>query len=80
MMERDRERYLEKHAWMFRPYLEAQQANKLLQLESDNKLKNMIEGTDTGKLLFVASDPMSKFIFNPTRAVTSPYRGYRELL
>lgn len=71
MMERDRERYLEKHAWMFKPYLEAQEANKQLQIESDNKLKNMIEGMNTGRLQFVASDPMSKFIFNPSRPVFS---------
>ena len=72
MMEKDRERYLEKLAWMFKPLLEAQENLKQLQSESDNKLKNMIEGTESGRLQFIASDPMSKFMFNPTRPVPSP--------
>lgn len=69
MMERDRERYLEKHSWMFKPYLSAQENNKQLQIESDNKLRNMVEGMNTASLQFVASDPMSKFIFSPSRPV-----------
>lgn len=69
MMEIEKEKYLQKHAWMFKPYMNAIQSNRNLQIESDNKLMNMIEGTKSGSLQFIASDPMSKFIFNPLNPV-----------
>ena len=79
-MERDRERYLQKHFWMFQPHLKAIESNNTLQLESDNKLWNMVQGTQTAALQFVASDPMSKFIFNPITPVGEDDTGHRELL
>ncbi len=68
-MEKDRERYLEKYSWIFQPHLQAVEKNKALQAESDNKLRNMIEGSSAGSLMFATSDPMSKFIFNPLTPV-----------
>jgi hypothetical protein len=73
MMERDRERYLETHSWMFKPFLQAQDTNRQLQIESDNKLKNMIEGPTTAALQFVPSDPLSKFMFNSVATVVSSH-------
>ena len=70
MLEKDRERYLYSHAWMFKPYLQTQAKNNFLQIESDNKLRNMVEGgTSSGALQFVPSDPVSKFMFNSVEMV-----------
>jgi hypothetical protein len=64
MLEKDREKYLLKQQWMFKPHMDALEKNRALQSETDNKLYNMINGTKTAALLFTPSDPMSKFIFN----------------
>lgn len=69
MLEKDKEKYLLKQQWMFKPHMEALEKNRALQSESENKLYNMINGTKTAALLFTPSDPMSKFIFNPSTPV-----------
>lgn len=68
-MEKDRQRYIEKYSWIFQPHMLALEHNKMLQIESDNKLRNMVEGNNTNSLQFVPSDPLSKFIFNPVTPV-----------
>lgn len=64
MLEKDKEKYLLKQQWMFKPHMDTLEKNRALQFESENKLYNMINGTKTAALLFTPSDPMSKFIFN----------------
>ena len=64
-MRKDKQKYLENNSWMFRPCIQTLSNNQQLQLESDNKLHNMIEGkTNTGNLQFAPSEAMNPFMMN----------------
>lgn len=64
-MRKDKQKYLEKNSWMFKPCIQTLSNNDRLQIESDNKLHNMLEGkTASGNLQFAASEPMNPFMMN----------------
>lgn len=59
---------------MFKPCIQALSNNDRLQIESDNKLHNMIEGkTESGNLQFAPSEPMNPFMMNIHAAAIQSY-------
>ena len=69
IIEKDREKFVTKYAWMFDQMEKDRQIKNSIQASADDKLNNMIEGNKCNRLMFAENEPLSMVMFNDYKHV-----------